>query len=266
MRGVSYALRLSDAEAERYRLMAEGAAASEQAMWAIAGIHEGAVGEIGCGPGAMSVLLAGIVGSSGRVCAVDGDAEAVAMATVLAEHSGARNMRTTRADVAATGLPAGSLDVAMMRHVLAHNGGREQEIVDHLAELVRPGGAVYLLDTDASALRLRPTDADLEDLNQRYIEFQRRRGNDTSVGLRLAELLSTAGLDVQEFAGSYQMIPVPPGLRSPPWAARDEMVTAGLAQPADLERWEAAFARIDAGTDRPTTFVPKFVGIGRRPS
>ena len=43
----------------------------------------------------------------------------------------------------------GHFDVAVLRHVLAHNGGGEQAIVDHLARLVRPGGHVYLLDVDA---------------------------------------------------------------------------------------------------------------------
>src|SRR3712207_7951330 len=44
------------------------------------------------------------------------------------------------------------------------NGGREQAIVDHLASLVRPGGTVYLVDVDATALRVLDLDPELTDL------------------------------------------------------------------------------------------------------
>ena len=56
-------------------------------------------------------------------------------------------------EAAATGLEPGSVDVAVMRHVLAHNGGAEAEIVRHLADVVRPGGSVYLVDVDLTAIR-----------------------------------------------------------------------------------------------------------------
>lgn len=44
--------------------------------------------------------------------------------------------------------------MAMLRHVLAHNGGQEQAIVGHLATLIRPGGSVYLADGDQSGFRI----------------------------------------------------------------------------------------------------------------
>jgi hypothetical protein len=56
-----------------------------------------------------------------------------------------------------------------------------------------------------------------------------------------------------------------PGLRGPAWAARESIVEAGLATPADVDRWSAAFERADRHPDRPTWFVPLFVGIGRAP-
>jgi hypothetical protein len=40
--------------------------------------------------------------------------------------AGLSNVETVVGDAAATGLAPGSLDVAMLRHVLSHNGGREQ--------------------------------------------------------------------------------------------------------------------------------------------
>ena len=40
-------------------------------------------------------------------------------------------------------------------------------------------------------------------------------------------------------------------MRGPAWAARDELVRAGLAKAADVTRWEEAFAALDAATERP---------------
>src|SRR5947208_13898548 len=66
-----YALKLSEAELTRYHHMAEAAARLERDLWAASGIVEGAVvADVGCGPGAVSVVLAGLVGPSGRVLAV----------------------------------------------------------------------------------------------------------------------------------------------------------------------------------------------------
>jgi SAM-dependent methyltransferase len=261
----SYALQLDGEEVRRYRAMAQTAVAVEQAYWEAAGISRGAtVADVGCGPGAVSVLLAEKVSHEGRVWAVDADPQAVQRAAALAAEADLSNVKAMVGDAAATGLRVGQLDVVMLRHVLAHNGGREQAIVSHLASLVRPDGCVYLVDVDGTAVRMRPKDRDLEDLYQRYEEFHRRRGNDISVGLRLDELLRTAGLDLVDFAGRYGIGKAEPGLRGPAWAAREAIVEAGLATPADVARWSAAFECADGRPDRPTLFVPMFVAIGRK--
>jgi SAM-dependent methyltransferase len=262
-----YALQLSEPELARYRFMAERAREHERDLWATAGIVEGAdVADVGCGPGATSLVLAETVGATGTVRAVDRDASARAAARALLGASGLDNARVLEGDAMATGLEPGCVDVVMMRHVLAHNGGREQEIVDHLAGLVRPGGCVYLVDVEGSAVRMHPTDPDLAELGERYLGFHRARGNDLMIGLRLGELLTGAGLDLVAYRGWYDIFPGYPGMRSPAWAARDAMVAEGAATEADIARWAAAFERADAAPTPTTVFVPTFVGIGRRPA
>lgn len=261
-----YVLTLSDVEVARYQVMAENARQAEAVQWAAAGIREGAsVADIGCGPGAMTTVLGQLVGPTGQVWAVDQDAEAVARATALAAKVGLDNVRCQVGKATETGLDPGSVDVVMMRHVLAHNGGREQAIVDHLASLVRPGGTVYLLDIEGRAMRVRPPGSDVDDLHSRYWDFQTARGNDVSVGLRLAELAQGAGLELVDHRGWYQVVAAPPGLRPPSWAARDAMVEAGFATRADVERWGAFFERFDQGHAAYTLFLPMFSAIGRRP-
>jgi precorrin-6B methylase 2 len=263
-----YVLALSEAEIARYRSMAASAVTTEQDLFAAAGIVPGAVvADVGCGPGAVSVELARLVSPGGSVLAVDRDTEALAVADKLVAAAGVDNV-TTRAGAAdASGIDPGSVDVVMMRHVLAHNGGREQDIVGHLATLVRPGGFVYLHDIDGSALRLMPAALlrPVSDLQTRYFEFQVARGNDMSVGLRLSSLLSAAELEVTAFVGRYSIIDARPGMRTPAWAARAEMLAAGVIDQDDITRCEEAFAELDKLEVPLTIFVAGFTAIGRRP-
>ena len=74
-----------------------------------------------------------------------------------------------------------------------------------------------------------------------------------------------AGLHVVEYRGWTVAGPAPRGMRGPAWAARDELVRAGLADPADVARWDAAFAALDAATERPEVGLGVFAAVSRRP-
>jgi SAM-dependent methyltransferase len=262
----TYALTLTDSELRRYAAMAAAARAQEGPVWAQAGIVPGAtVADIGCGPGAVAAEVAEVVGPRGRVIAVDQDPDAVAVAADLAAARGLRNVTARQGDAAATGIAPGTVDTVMVRHVLAHTGGREPDIVAHAASLVRPGGAVLLVDVDLTAHRIDPPDDDWDDLQARYVGFHRRRGNDPSVGLRLRHLLVDAGLDVVDHRGWYWMLEAVPGLRPPAWIARDALVAEGSASAADVERWASMLDALDARPDPPTIFIPLFAAIGVRP-
>jgi SAM-dependent methyltransferase len=261
---MTYALQLSEAERRGYRLMAESARAEERSQWTAAGIVPGArVADIGCGPGAVLRLLAEEVGDSGKADGVDLDTGAV---TITAEEVAGLAQASARVgEAAATGLDPSSYDVVMCRHVLAHNGGREATIVAHLAELARPGGTVYLVDVDLTAMRMHPADSDIADLHVRYIELHRSRGNDIAIGPTLGALLETAGLQVESFRSGGPVHRVAPQLRPPSWAARDVLVAARFATRKDVTRWAAAFERIEALPIRPWKTTAVFIAVGRKP-
>lgn len=253
----TYALRLSDDERDRYETMAARARADEGDLWTSAGLIPGArVADVGCGPGAMLVTLARIVGPTGHVVGIDADPEAVAaarMALAAARLGGAvapGEVRHGRAE--STGLAPGSVDAVVLRHVLAHNGPAAQRIVDHLATLVRPGGHVYLVDADQTTATVTAGPPELLELNARYVRWHELQGNDPRIGLRLPDLARAAGLDVVAHRGWDVAGPRPPGMRGPAWAARDELTRAGLATADDVARWDAAFAALDADTDADT--------------
>lgn len=259
-----YSLRLDPREVARHRLMAESARTAEADLWRLAGIVPGArVAEIGCGPGALLPVLAAEVGPGGQVTGVDVDPAAVVAAEAYT--TGMAGISVLRRQAEWTGLPEGSLDVVMVRHVLTHNGGREPEIIAHLARLLRPGGTLYLLDSFAQGITTVPEIPVLTELNSRYRAFHAAHGNDLRPGPQLAGWLRDARLEVIEFRGRYQIVPAPPGLRPPAWAARTAMLEDGVVTRADLDRWEQAIDELDASPDRPTFFTPHFTALGRTP-
>jgi SAM-dependent methyltransferase len=223
------------------------------------------VADIGCGPAATTAVLAVAVGPTGHVTGVEPDESALAAGRQLIAQSQLTNVTLQQGSAESSGLAPGSFDVAVMRLVLAHNQAREQQIVDALAALVKPGGCVYLLDIEGTATRVLDLDPALDDLFERYTEFHRRRGNDLQTGLRLGKLLTAAGLDLVAHRGWYQIMTPPPGTRPPPWAAREAMLAAGVVTQDDLRRWSAALDRLDAEGAKPTLFIPQFVAIGRKP-
>ncbi len=262
-----YVLTLSESELRRYRLMADQAKGLEADLWAKAGILAGAtVADVGCGPAATALAMAELVGPTGQVIGIERDPDARAQARALVAAAGVTNVSVVGGEAKATGLRPGSVDVAVMRHVLAHNGGDEGQIVGHLAELVRPGGWVYLVDVDLTALRIRPMDPDLADMSERYAAFHRQLGNDPLIGLGLATLLRDAGLVDVEHRGTFTIFPAPVGLRPPPWVARAAMIAAGTITAADADRWTGALEAMDRLEERPTVFVAQFCALGRRPA
>lgn len=261
-----YALRLAPDEVERYRWMARRAREQEADLWARAGLRPGArVVDVGCGPGAMLLALAECVGPRGLVVGVDADTDAVATAGALLRGAAVPGAAVCEARADATGLPEGAFDVAVVRHVLAHNGGAEQRIVTHLAGLVRPGGHVYLVDVDATVMSIAPSLPDVDDLAERYRRWHEARGNDLRVGRRLAALARGAGLEVEEFRGWFEIMSVPAGMRGPAWAARDALVASGLADADDVARWAAAHEVMDGWAQRPETMLAVFAAVARRP-
>lgn len=259
-----YVLRLSDEEIARYKGMAAAARASEAALWQLAGITEGAVvADVGCGPGALLPALSEL---AERVEAVDGDVEAVSAAQRLVDSTGLRNVSVRQGRAEATGLAQGSFDAVMMRHVLAHNGAAAQQIVRHLASLLKPGGSVLLVDVDATMIRMRPADDRIAEMQDRYHRFQTQRGSDLSIGLRLDQLLAGAELEVAAYTGMIDVVSPPPGVRTPAWAARSAMVEAGFATDEDVRRWDAAYAEREAAGTAVTAFVPRFIAVGRKPA
>ena len=262
---VDYTLRLNESELNRYRGMAERACEAEEAAWALAGIVPGArVADVGCGPGLVLAELARVVGPNGTVIGVDQAAEARDAARALLDNEGITNATVREGTADATGLAAGTFDVVMQRHVLLHNGGREAQIVAHLASLLQPGGAVYLVETDLDMVRLHGWPEGLVDLRDAWRELMRRLGNDGTTGSRLVSIAAAAGLEVCDVDARFDVIEGGAGTRPPAWSARDAIVAAGLATEDDVARWGRLLDEADEHALATVSFVPLFRVVARR--
>ena len=196
---------------------------------------------------------------------VEPDESALAAGRQLIAQAHLANVTLQQGNAESSGLAPGSVDVVMMRHVLAHNQASEQQIVDALAALVKPGGCVYLMDIEGTASRLLDLDPALADLMERYAEFHRRRGNDLQTGLRLGKLLT---------GGRTRARRLPRLVPDHDAAPRDAAAAVGGARgharcgSGDAGRHRALVG--GAGSDgcrgsKPTIFMPQFVAIGRKP-
>jgi ubiquinone/menaquinone biosynthesis C-methylase UbiE len=258
-------LDLDAVEHARLRAQAAGTRDRNDDLWRLAGVVPGAdVVDLGCGPAAVMLELLPLVGPDGTLTGVDADPGMVERGRADVAVAGAGNIVVRQRLAQDSGLAPRSFDTAIVRLVLIHNGGREQEIVDHAASLLRPGGRVMLCDLDSTMIRVAPPTAPVSELRERYQSYQRARGNDPAVGLRLPELIESAGLTLEAFRGTCSTRLRAAGERGPSWAARRAMVDAGVATPEDVERWTREFERLDNQPRQPRMIGCVFVAIGRR--
>jgi len=263
-----YTLKLSEFERMRFRMMAATALDKEGDLWERAGIVKGArVVDVGCGPGAVLVELARLVGPEGRVVGVDQDAEARQTATAWAAEEGLANVEVRAGLAADTGLSLGEWDAAMMRHVLLHNGPTIGAILAHVLALLKPAGHAVLDETAFGCVRYeRDLEPDLQDLEDRYAAVLASQGNDLEIGPHLAAHAEDAGFEVIERRGRFDHFPMIPTVRPPAWAGRQAILDAGMCTEDDIARWDAALSRREAAGGGGFVLVPNFTVVARRPA
>jgi SAM-dependent methyltransferase len=160
-----------------------------------AGISEGmTVADFGCGPGAVSRMLASLVGASGSVTGIDFHAPQTEEARRLAAMEGVTNTSFVRADACNTGLPGNQFDLVYCRFLLLHLMD-PASCLREMWRVLKPGGILVAEDGDlASACSVPPTALDaFADLFSRLGPM---RGVDYSLANRLWHLVGDAGFTI----------------------------------------------------------------------
>jgi len=110
-----------------------------------AGIKKGdRVLDYGCGSGSYIRLASALVGTEGKVYALDAHPAAVAAVERLAAKKGLHNVKVIHSNCQ-TGLPDGSVDVVLLYDVL-HHLDKAQDVLAELRRVLRPGGTLSVSD------------------------------------------------------------------------------------------------------------------------
>jgi ubiquinone/menaquinone biosynthesis C-methylase UbiE len=196
--------------------------------------------EVGAGAGSIAAWLAGEVGSSGVVVAVDTNIRFLAQLP--------SEVRVIEGDLGVVTLPAESFDLVHARYVLIHNANAEG-ILDAMLRALKPGGALVLEQPDFSAaisLTGPPNLRDAFDNVKRAIgETFSTRGMDYAFGSVLPGLvgdraarLRSVEYDCSVVSGGANLAKM---MRLSTLALRDKYVATGIATQADIDAY-AEFA------------------------
>jgi ubiquinone/menaquinone biosynthesis C-methylase UbiE len=219
--------------------------------------------DVGCGPGTLTVDLAGRV-APGRVLGVDSSPDVVAAAEEHARERAATNVELRAGDFRTMGLEPGSFDVVHAHQVLQHL--REPvAALREMAALARPdGGIVAARDADYAAMTWAPADERLDHWAELYQAVTTRNGADANAGRHLPRWARLAGLtDVTYTTSTWTFVaPADRAWWSETWAERivssqlaSQAIDYGLATRPELEAVAAGWRAWAQDTDAVFTVV-----------
>ncbi len=157
-----------------------------------AGLTTGmSVADFGCGIGAVTRMLAVLVGPWGSVTGIDVDAGQIREAQKLCAAEGIANASFVQASACDTGLPPITFDVSYCRFLLLHLAD-PAACLREMKRVLKPGGILVIEDGDlASAASVPPTALDaFADL---FSRLGPTRGVDYSIANRICHLVAGAG-------------------------------------------------------------------------
>jgi ubiquinone/menaquinone biosynthesis C-methylase UbiE len=264
----TYALGTSDHEIERLDRQSASIEAASRLLLRASGIQHGMrVLDLGTGIGHVAMLVAELVGPTGRVVGIDNSSR---LLDVAALRAGAQpQLRFIEGDVRSW-CDDEPFDAIVGRLILFHLADPVSVLRHHAASL-RPGGLFVALDFDVAACRAEPPlPLVTEALGWVKAAFS-RAGANPAIGTKLALLLTEAGLaDVQGFGVQGYSAPDDP--RGPALLSgvvrslAPQIIAAELAtqQQIDIDSFEGRVA--DAARAAASVVVlPTLVGAwGRR--
>jgi len=185
------------------------------ALWRRAGFRSGGrILDLGCGPGFSTVDLAHLVGSSGRVVAVDASRRFLDHLEAGARALGLANIETVECDVRDLQLEPASLDGAYARWLFCFLDD-PAAAVGRVAAALKPGAAFAVNDYfNYRAFTLAPRSAALDRVVVAVERFWAAEGGDLEIQGRMPSLMRDHGLTVTDI--STTSVVARPG--SPHWS------------------------------------------------
>lgn len=263
-----YVLGTEDDEVERLGIQHGVWRARVLDAFARAGIRSGdTVLDIGAGPGFVSTDLAGIVGPTGRVIAVERSRRFLAALSRRAVTLGLSNIETREQDVA-DGFGDAVADASWCRWLLAF-APQPRKVVGDVARALRPSGiAIYHEYADYGSWRTMPPSADLDRFRDLVVRSWRDAGGEPDIALPLPHWLVEEGLEIVETRALIDVVD-----RSDPiwqWPASfiasgaDRLSELGYLDGAEATRLSTMLERLPPDARMITPLVVEV--IARRPA
>ena len=232
---------------------------------------DGRLLDVGCGPGTITVGLAGRI-PGGEVVGIDTAADVLNGAREEARRRGRRNVRFETGDVYALCFPAGAFDVVHAHQVLQHMSDPVAALTE-MRRVCRPGGLIAARDADYGGMFWYPEDPELAEWRALYRRVARALGGEPDAARRLLAWAQAAGLTQIEASASAWCYATQADRSwwGAAWAERltrssfgDRAVEHGLATRRDLDRLAAAWLRW-ADRDDGWFLIPHGEILGRAP-
>jgi SAM-dependent methyltransferase len=205
--------------------------------------------DVGCGPGTITVDLAGRV-APGRTVGIDSAPAAIDDARRVITDA---PVEFRVADVMASGFADGSFDVVHAHQVLQHVPDPVGTL-RAMARLCRPGGIVAARDSDYEAMTWFPADPALDAWLDLYRRVARANGGEPDAGRHLLDWARQAGFTDDDITPSASVWCFATDVDREWWgslwadritgsAIADRAVELGMATPDDLQRMAGAWRR-----------------------
>ena len=206
--------------------------------------------DIGCGIGIVTCSIAQQVLPDGEAVGVDISSDQIRVATRRAHEQNITNVRFVTAPADNTGLPRESFDRVYARFLLMHLPDPVAALRE-MTELLRPGGMLVVEDGDFEGVYCSPRAQTFDRCFELYRAVVRLRGADPTIGMRLTNMVISAGYQRCDVSIAQPIIRNGEAKRLPEWTlleAREQIVAAGLASDLEIDAIAADLARLAADT------------------
>jgi SAM-dependent methyltransferase len=234
-----YVLGTHDAEVDRLGLQHRVWRPRVSDAWRRAGFTVGqALLDVGCGPGFAALDLAGIVGPTGRIVAVDRSRRFLDVAAAAARARGHAHLETHELDLDEQPLPCAQLDGAWSRWVYAFVR-TPRAVLAKVVSALRLGGVVVMHEyVDYRAWRISPRCPAMEEFVAEVVESWRGGGGEPDIALELPRWLEELGCELLETRPISELAR-PGGFL---WEWPRAFLDVGMARLVELGRMDAARA------------------------
>jgi SAM-dependent methyltransferase len=198
-----YVLNTGLSGALRLRLLHEVYGAGTESLLLHIGLRPGMhVADVGCGPGIVTLFMAGHIGNTGSAVGIDSSPEQLRVAREEAAKHGFDNIRFIEANVYSLGLKADSFDLVYARSLLSHLQ-HPVKALKEMAAIVRPGGFLVCEDIDMETIYSDPPSNEYEKMVEILNALGKDRRADYSVGSHMIGMFEKLGFS-EVHSKSYQ--------------------------------------------------------------